>query len=123
VLNIERLHVHAVADSFLPSQAGPNGKRGGSIPHVVTITLMGQLQTTDGDHDLACELSGTITVRELIRRQGRALREVQQLLREKKLLITVNKRIASEDTRVQDGDTVRLVAHDGMGGTGLGPSL
>jgi molybdopterin converting factor small subunit len=90
---------------------------------VVTITLMGQLQTTDGDHDLACELSGTITVRELIRRQGRALREVQQLLREKKLLITVNKRIASEDTRVQDGDTVRLVAHDGMGGTGLGPSL
>jgi len=84
---------------------------------------MGQLQTTDGDHDLACELSETITVRDLIRRQGRALREVQQLLREKKLLITVNKKIASEDTRVQDGDTVRLVAHDGMGGTGLAPNL
>jgi sulfur-carrier protein len=90
---------------------------------MVTITLMGQLQTSDGDHDLACELSGPTTVRELIRRQGKALHDVQQLLREKKLMITVNKKIASEDTRVQDGDTVRLVAHDGMGGTGLAPSL
>jgi molybdopterin converting factor small subunit len=90
---------------------------------MVTITLMGQLQTSDGDHDLACELSEPTTVRELIRRQGKALHDVQQLLREKKLMITVNKKIASEDTRVQDGDTVRLVAHDGMGGTGLAPSL
>jgi len=90
---------------------------------MVTITLMGQLQTADGDHDLACEISVDTTVRELIRRQGKALHDVQQLLREKKLLITVNKKIASEDTRIQDGDTIRLVAHDGMGSTGLAPSL
>jgi molybdopterin converting factor small subunit len=90
---------------------------------MVMITLMGQLQTTDGEHDLACDLTAPTTVRELIRRNGKILPEVLQLLREKKLMITVNKKIASEDTRVQDGDTIRLVAHDGMGGTGLGPSL
>ena len=90
---------------------------------MITITLMGQLQTTDGDHDLACEVSEPTTVREIIRRQGRQLQEVRQLMREKRLMITVNKKIASEDTRVQDGDTIRLVAHDGMGRTGLAPSL
>ena len=90
---------------------------------MITITLMGQLQTADGDHDLACELSEATTVREIIRRQGRQLQDVLQLMREKRLMITVNKKIASEDTRVQDGDTIRLVAHDGMGRTGLAPSL
>jgi molybdopterin converting factor small subunit len=90
---------------------------------MVTITLMGQLQTTEGEHDLACDLTQPTTVRELIRRHGRALPEVVQLLREKKLMIMVNKKIASEDTRVQDGDTIRLVPHDGMGGTGLAPNL
>ena len=29
-----------------------------------------------------------------------------QLLREKKVLVTINKRIASEDSMVQDGDAV-----------------
>ena len=38
-------------------------------------------------------------------------------------MVTVNKRIASEDTRVQDGDLVNLVAHDGMGQSGLTPSM
>jgi len=90
---------------------------------MITITLMGQLQTADGDHDLACELSEPTTVREIIRRQGRQLQDVLQLMREKRLMITVNKKIASEDTRVQDGDTIRLVAHDGMGRTGLAPNL
>jgi hypothetical protein len=43
-------------------------------------------------------------------------------LREKKVLVTINKKIASEDSLVQDGDAIRLVGHDGMGGSGLGPS-
>ena len=33
----------------------------------------------------------------------------------------INKRIASEDSLVHDGDALKLVAHDGMGGTGLAP--
>ena len=90
---------------------------------MVTITLMGQLQTADGEKDLACEVADSMTVKELIRRQGEALREVFQLMREKKVMVTVNKRIASEDTRVHDGDTVKIVAHDGMGGKGLAPSF
>ena len=90
---------------------------------MVTITLMGQLQTTDGERDFACPLTEPMSVRQLIQKQGHALRPVLQLLKEKKVMVTVNKRIASEDTRVQDGDTIKLVAHDGMGGTGLAPTL
>jgi molybdopterin converting factor small subunit len=90
---------------------------------MVTITLMGQLQTADGERDFACLLPESMTVRQLIQKQGHALRPVLQLLKEKKVMVTVNKRIASEDTRVQDGDAIKLVAHDGMGGTGLAPAL
>lgn len=90
---------------------------------MVTITLMGQLQTADGERDFACKVTEPISVRRLVQRQGRALHEVFQLLKEKKVMVTVNKKIASEDTLVNDGDSIKLVAHDGFGGTGLGPSL
>ena len=89
---------------------------------MVTITLMGQLQTADGERDFTCDVPDPLSVKQLIQRQGRALRPILQLLREKKVLVTVNKRIASEDSVVQNGDAVRLVGHDGFGGTGLGPS-
>lgn len=89
---------------------------------MVTIVLTGQLQTADGERDLGCEIDRPISVRQLIQRQGVQLRHLLQLLREKKVLVTINKRIASEDSLVQDGDAVRLVGHDGMGGSGLGPS-
>jgi len=88
---------------------------------MVTITLMGQLQTDDGERDLACEVTGPVTVRQLIQRQRRLRQHVGQLMKEKKLMITINKRIASEDSLVHDGDAVKLVAHDGMGGSGLAP--
>jgi molybdopterin converting factor small subunit len=90
---------------------------------MVTITLMGQLQTAEGERDFACELPEPMTVQQLIQRQGAVLRPVLQLMREKKVLVTVNKRIAAENTRVQDGDAIKLVAHDGMGGSGLAPAF
>jgi len=93
----------------------------GAAP-MVTITLTGQLQTADGERDLACEIPTSLTVRQVIQRQGFQLRHLLQLLREKKVLVTINKRIASEDSLVQDGDAIRLVGHDGMGGSGLAPS-
>lgn len=89
---------------------------------MVTISLMGQLQTADGERDLACELAAPVSVRQLIQKQGRQLRHLLQLIREKKVLVTINKKIASDDSLVQDGDAVRLVGHDGFGGTGLGPT-
>ena len=92
-------------------------------PIMITISLMGQLQTADGERDLACEVSSPMSVRKVIQRQGIQLRHLLQLIREKKVLVTINKKIASEDSLVQDGDAIRLVGHDGMGGTGLGPSM
>ncbi len=90
---------------------------------MVTITLMGDLQTNDGERALGCEVPDSITVKQLIRKQGKPLREIFQLLKEKKVMVTVNKRIASEDTKIYDGDAVHIVAHNGMGQSGLTPSL
>ncbi len=89
---------------------------------MVTIVLTGQLQTADGERDLACDITAPMSVRQLIQKQGAQLRHLLQLLREKKVLVTINKRIASEDSLVQDGDAIRLVGHDGMGNSGLGPT-
>ena len=82
---------------------------------MITISLMGQLQTADGERDLACEVPSPMSVRRVIQRQGVQLRHLLQLIREKKVLVTINKKIASEDSLVQDGDAIRLVGHDGMG--------
>lgn len=89
---------------------------------MVTITLMGELETSDGERSLACELDDPLTVKQLIQLQGRKLRQVTRLLRENKVMVTINRRVASEDTHVHDGDDVSLVAHDGMSTKGLGPS-
>ena len=90
---------------------------------MVTITLMGDLQTPDGERSLGCDITDSISVKQLIRKQGKPLREIFQLFKERKVMVTVNKRIASEDTTVYDGDAVHIVAHDGMGQSGLTPSL
>src|SRR5574342_706360 len=83
---------------------------------MVTISLMGQLQTADGERDLACAVPSPMSVRQVIQRQGVQLRHLLQLIREKKVLVTINKKIASQDSIVQDGDATenqhqrRLVA-------------
>jgi len=48
---------------------------------MVTISLMGQLQTVDGERDLACEMPAPMTVRQVIQRQGVQLRHLLQLIR------------------------------------------
>src|SRR4029077_20478397 len=90
---------------------------------MITISLMGQLQTADGERDFACHMPSPMSVRQVIQRQGSQLRHLLQLIRAKQVLVTINKKIASEDSLVQDGDAIRLVGHDGMSGTGLGPSM
>jgi len=90
---------------------------------MIHISLMGQLETADGERSLSCEIEDAMTVKHLIQRQGRKLRQVSRLLREKRVMVTVNRRVASEDTPVYDGDEISLVAHDGMSTKGLGPSF
>lgn len=90
---------------------------------MVTISLMGDLETADGERHVSCELDEPLPVKQLIKQQGRTLRQVTRLLRENKVMVTVNQRVASEDTRIHDGDEITLVAHDGMGTKGLRPSF
>ncbi len=89
---------------------------------MINISLMGQLETADGERSLACEIEDAMPVKQLIQQQGRKLRQVTRLLREKRIMVTVNRRVASEDTQVFDGDEIRLVAHDGGSTKGLNPS-
>ena len=86
---------------------------------MITISLLGQLETADGECNLACEIEDAISVKQILRRQGRQLRQVTRLLREKRVLVTVNRRVASEDMLVYDGDEISLVSHDGMSTRGL----
>lgn len=90
---------------------------------MVTITLMGDLQTPDGERALECKVDDSITLKQLIRKQGKPLREIFQLLKQKRVMVTVNRRIASETTNIYDGDEVSIVAHDGMGRSGLTPAM
>ncbi len=90
---------------------------------MVIITLMGDLQTPEGERALECQVEDSITIKQLIRKQGKPLREIFQLLKQKKVMVTVNKRIASEATKVYDDDEVNIVAHDGMGRSGLTPAM
>ena len=83
---------------------------------MVTITLMGDLQTTEGERALGCEVEDSITVKQLIRKQGKPLREIFQLLKQKKVMVTVNKRIANEiDRRSMTAMLVHIVAHERHG--------
>lgn len=90
---------------------------------MITISLMGQLETADGERSFACEIEDAMPVKQLLQKQGRKLRQVTRLLREKRVMVTVNRRVASEDTQVYDGDEISLVAHDGGSTKGLSPSF
>ena len=63
---------------------------------MVTITLMGDLETSDGERSLSFELEDPLSVKQLIKQQGRNLRQVTRLLRENKVMVTINRRVASE---------------------------
>ncbi len=90
---------------------------------MINISLMGQLETSDGERSLTCEIEDAMPVKQLLQSQGRKLRQVTRLLREKRVMVTVNRRVASEDTQVYDGDEITLVAHDGGSTKGLQPSF
>lgn len=90
---------------------------------MINISLMGELETADGERNLACEIEDAMPVKQLIQQQGRKLRQVKRLLRENRIMVTVNRRVASEDTQVYDGDEISLVAHDGGSTKGLRPSF
>src|ERR1043165_8675873 len=60
---------------------------------MITISLMGQLQTADGERDLACDVPSPMSVRQVIQRQGIQLRHLLQLIREKKVLVTLIRKL------------------------------
>ena len=89
---------------------------------MITITLMGQLQTTEGERDLACELLAPVTVRQVIQRQGRGLRHAPTLTG-KKVWIPSTNVLPAKIRSSRMGMRCVLLGHGGAGGSGLAPSF
>jgi molybdopterin synthase sulfur carrier subunit len=75
---------------------------------MVTILLFGQvLRDEIGESELQVEVSDSITLQSLIERSVK-LSGLVSFMKRGELLVTINRKIGSMDSRVQDGDTVKL---------------
>lgn len=75
---------------------------------MVTVMVLGNtLREAVGEHELEVELASPTTVKKLIESHDQ-LSVLLQFLANRTALITVNKKIGSEDSPVKDGDLVKL---------------
>lgn len=87
---------------------------------MVTVLMFGQtLQQCVDEPEIQCEVSDSLTVRELLESNRDMLGEVIQLMNNSQLMVTVNQKVVTLEARVKDGDTVKLThqvhpEHEGM---------
>lgn len=76
---------------------------------MVSIQIFGQtLRAAIDEHELEVHVAGPTTVKQLIEANPEQLGPLLQYIKNRQALITVNKKIGSEDSPVQDGDIVKL---------------
>jgi molybdopterin synthase sulfur carrier subunit len=76
---------------------------------MVTVLVMGAtLREAVAESDIELEVSGQTTVKKLIEANQERLGGLLRFLANREALITVNKKIGSDDTAVQDGDIVKI---------------
>ena len=77
---------------------------------MITVKLFGSLKTLAGNHaELAVPLNGGRTVNDLVAALDARYPQVGALIRQKRVLISVNQEIAHEDSEVKAGDEVALL--------------
>ena len=77
---------------------------------MITIKLFGSLKTlADNQAELAVPLNGGQTVSDLVAALDARYPQVGALIRQKRVLISVNQEIAHEDSEVKAGDEVALL--------------
>ena len=86
---------------------------------MVTVLIFGlTLRDAVGETELKLEVLEPTTIRGLIESNQDRVGPLLQFLRNREVMITVNKKVSAEDTVVKDGDTVKLshqsrVSYDG----------
>lgn len=76
---------------------------------MVTVLVLGNvLRDAVGDSEIAVEVAGPMTVKKLVEMNQARLGALLPFIAGRETLITVNKRIGSDDSQVCDGDTVKF---------------
>ena len=76
---------------------------------MVTVLVLGHiLRDAVGDGEIEVELSEPTTVKKLVEANQVRLGALLPFIAGRETLITINKRIGSDDSPVRDGDTVRF---------------
>ncbi|HKW86365.1 MAG TPA: hypothetical protein VJM82_04785 [Nitrospiraceae bacterium] len=76
---------------------------------MVTVLLFGQaLRQSVEESELQVEVPGPLTVRQLLEANQDRLGGVMPFLGKGELLVSVNRKVGTIDSVVQDGDTVKL---------------
>ncbi|HJT22413.1 MAG TPA: MoaD/ThiS family protein [Nitrospira sp.] len=66
------------------------------------------LRQAVGEHEIDVETNGPTTVRKLVEAHPERLGMLLPFMTKREVLITVNKKVSTEDSAVKDGDTVKL---------------
>jgi sulfur-carrier protein len=76
---------------------------------MVTVLIFGlTLRDAVGESELDIELAGATTVKKLVEANQDRLGGLAQYMANREVLITVNKKVSTDDTSVKDGDVVKF---------------
>ncbi len=76
---------------------------------MVVIQIFGQtLRAVVEESELEVSVTGPTTVKQLIEANPAQLGALLQYIKSREALITINKKIGSEDSPIRDGDVVKL---------------
>jgi molybdopterin converting factor small subunit len=76
---------------------------------MVTVLLFGHaLREAVEDSEFQFKIAGPMTVRGLLEANQEKLAGITSLMNRGEVLVTVNRKVASLDSTVQDGDTIKL---------------
>jgi molybdopterin synthase sulfur carrier subunit len=76
---------------------------------MISIQIFGQtLRAVVEESELEVPVTGPTTVKQLIEAYPAQLGALLQYIKSREALITINKKIGSEDSPVRDGDVVKL---------------
>ena len=76
---------------------------------MVTIRVFGQiLLPCVEEPEIQCEISAPVSVRELLEGNPKTLGGLMEFLRKSELMVTVNQKVSTLESIVNDGDVVKL---------------
>ncbi len=79
---------------------------------MIKVLIFGQtLREAIEEPEIECEVHEPMTVRALLETHFERLQPLQPFLNSSQLMITVNQKVSTLETKVKDGDTIKLTHH------------